>query len=77
MTKKWTLEKQVRLDYAFAAAFVGIWALVFCSGALLGSDRMLDFSFVALIGGLACLQGASVRSALLTHMRETENGEEP
>lgn len=70
--KTWNLEQRVRLDLAFAAAFFGIWALALCSGALLESTRLMDFSIVALIGALACAEVASVRKDLLNHTKSEE-----
>ncbi len=70
--RPWNLEQRGRLDLFFAAGFCGIWGLTLCAGVLLDSARLMDFSFVPLIGGLVCLEAASVRKDLLAHVRETE-----
>ena len=70
--RSWNLEQRVRLDLFFTAALCGIWALALCAGALLDSTQLIDMGFVALVGALACLEAASVRTDLLDHVREAK-----
>lgn len=72
-----SIKRSMRLDFVVAAVLGGLWALAFGIGGRFGIDKLMDFSFIPLVGALACLFAIRVRYDLLNHVRETEPEEEP
>jgi hypothetical protein len=71
------LKARRRVDLSYAAIWILLWAGTLGVGVLYDVSRLCDISFVALIGSLAFLEGAGVRSDLIALIRaEAENEEE-